>query len=152
VWQIFVSYSFVARTRSDEAHSRSRCRHGQAVGADDMDIVLAWTKKALVATEKALNGIGLVSRLPVTADDVFRFRDEYIHNRNLIGWDFYSPDDPAEQVDIVITYDLKGRRLARISTQAGPVQILWLRDLIKMKQASERPSDIEDVKALEKPK
>ena len=41
--------------------------------------------------------IGLVSRLPVTADDVFQFRDDYVQNRNLVVWNFYNPDNLAEQ-------------------------------------------------------
>jgi len=124
--------------------------HGAVRGTIDVDIALAWNLKSLQAAERALNGIALVSRLPITADDVFQFRDEYITNRNLIGWDFYNPDNLAEQVDIVINYDLKGRRRVTIDTVAGAVRILGLRDLIEMKKASGRPQDLEDVRALEK--
>ena len=115
-----------------------------------VDIALAWNRKMLRSAEQVLGNIGLVSRLPVTADDVFRFRDEYIKNRNLIGWNFYNPDNPAEQVDIVITYDLKGKKLDTISTSQGTIRILSKKDLIKMKQNSGRPQDLEDVRALEK--
>jgi predicted nucleotidyltransferase len=124
--------------------------HGAVRGTVDVDIALAWNLKSLKATESALQEIGLVSRLPVTADNVFQFRDEYIQNRNLIGWNFYNPDNLTEQVDIVINYDLKGRKLKNIDTAAGKIRILGLPDLIKMKTASGRPQDMEDVKALEK--
>lgn len=124
--------------------------HGAVRGTVDVDIALAWNLKSLKATESALLEIGLVSRLPVTADEVFQFRDEYIQNRNLIGWNFYNPDNLTEQVDIVINYDLKGRRLKNVATAAGNIRILGLPDLIEMKTASGRPQDLEDVKALEK--
>ena len=123
--------------------------HGAVRGTVDVDVAIAWNQKALVATEQALNDLGLISRLPISATDVFHFRNEYIENRNLIGWNFYNPDNPAEQVDIVINYDVKGKKLLAVDTLEGPVKILGRRDLIDMKRASGRPQDIEDVKALE---
>ncbi len=124
--------------------------HGAVRGTVDIDLAIAWNRKNLVAAEKALNQVGLVSRLPVTAGDIFNFRKEYIENRNLIAWNFYNPNDLSEQVDIVITYDLKGKRTKRIQLSNGSVQILDLKELIKMKRKSARPQDIEDVLALEK--
>ncbi len=124
--------------------------HGAVRGTVDIDIVLAWSRKAIAGAEKALNEIGLVSRLPLSADDIFDFRDEYVENRNLVAWNFYDPADLSVQVDIVITYDLKGRKTRRIELPGGPVPILAIRDLIEMKRESGRPQDIEDVAALEK--
>ena len=126
--------------------------HGVVRGTIDVDVVLHWTKRTLAKTEAALNSIGLVSRLPVTARDVFEFRDEYVRNRNLTAWNFYNPDDPSERVDIVITYDLTGkpgRRLKRVKLPSGPVQVLSVKDLTGMKRSSGRPQDIEDIRALE---
>jgi len=124
--------------------------HGAVRGTVDIDVVLAWTLKYLKAAEQALIELGLVSRLPIGADDVFQFRDEYIQNRNLIGWNFYNPTNPTEQVDIVISYDLKAKKVGKIDTAGGPVRILGRKELIEMKRASGRPQDLEDVKALEK--
>jgi len=124
--------------------------HGAVRGTVDIDLALAWNRKTLVAAQKALHEVGLVSRLPLTADDIFDFRKEYIENRNLIAWNFYNPNDLSEQVDIVITYDLKGKRTKRIELSNGPVQVLALKELIKMKRKSARPQDIEDVHALER--
>lgn len=123
--------------------------HGAVRGTVDIDVALAWNRKTLVASEKALNEIGLISRLPVSAKDIFDFRKEYIENRNLGAWNFYNPDDLSEQVDIIITYDLKGKRTKRIDLAGGPIQILSLMDLIDMKRQSARPQDVEDVAALE---
>lgn len=123
--------------------------HGAVRGTLDVDVAIAWNHKALMATELALHELGLVSRLPITATNVFQFRDEYIENRNLIGWNFYNPDNPSEQVDVVINYDLRGKKLVTVDTLAGQIKILGLTDLIEMKRASGRPQDIEDVKALE---
>lgn len=124
--------------------------HGAVRGTVDIDLVLRWSADDLAAAEAALAGIGLVSRLPVTAEDVFRFRDEYVRNRNLIAWNFYNRHDLSEQVDVVISADLKGKRRVRIETTAGPVHVLSRKDLIAMKKASGRPQDLADVAALEK--
>jgi hypothetical protein len=127
--------------------------HGAVRGTINVDVVLHWTRGTLARTEAALNGIGLVSRLPVSARNIFEFRDEYLKNRDLAAWNFYNPDDPSEQVDIVITYDLtakQGKRIKGVKLPSGPVQVLSLKDLIGMKRTSRRPQDIEDVRALER--
>jgi hypothetical protein len=124
--------------------------HGAIRGTVDIDVALRWTKGDLAKAEDALRKIGLVSRLPITAQDVFQYRDEYIRNRNLIAWNFHNPADPSEQLDVIINFDAKGKRAVykRLSTTSIPV--LNIRDLIDMKKASGRPQDIEDIKALEK--
>lgn len=124
--------------------------HGAVRGTVDVDIALTWSLKSLQGAEQALANIDLVSRLPVSAEDIFQFRDEYVENRNLIAWNFYNLNNPAEQVDIVITYDLKGRRSQRVETVDGPIRILNRKDLIAMKRASGRPQDLEDADALER--
>ncbi len=62
----------------------------------------------------------------------------------------YNPADLSEQVDVIITHDLKGMRRKRVQLANGTVQILALGDLIGMKRAAGRPQDLEDVEALEK--
>lgn len=124
--------------------------HGAVRGTVDVDVILAWDARSLRAAEKALQAMGLVSRLPITADEVFRFRDEYIRNRNLIAWNFYNPQDLTEQLDIVISTDLKGKKVQEIETVDGIVRVLGKKDLIEMKRASGRPQDLADIEALEK--
>jgi hypothetical protein len=124
--------------------------HGAVRGTVDIDFVIAWNLKNLAMAEQALNGIGLVSRLPLSASELFQFRQEYINNRNLIAWNFYNPADLSEQVDIVITFDLTGVRGKKVDTAAGPVMVLPIRELITMKRESGRPQDLADIEALEK--
>ena len=124
--------------------------HGAIRGTLDIDVALRWTKHDLTKAEEALQKIGLVSRLPVTAQDVFKYRDEYIQNRNLVAWNFYNPTDPSELLDIIINFDAKGKRADYKQLSTLSVPVLNIRDLIDMKKASGRPQDIEDIKALEK--
>ncbi len=124
--------------------------HGAVRGTVDVDVVIAWNFRSLQAAENALQKLGLVSRLPLSAPEVYRFRDEYIRNRNLIAWNFYNPRDLTEQVDIVIAEDLKGKKAQQVQTADGPVRVLSRADLIRMKRASGRPQDLEDARALER--
>lgn len=123
--------------------------HGAVRGTVDVDIAVLWTLKNLQMVENTLISLGLVSRLPVCAEDVFLYRDEYIKNRHLTAWNFYDPANPANQVDIVINYDLEGARTETIKTKSGKIRILSRKDLIAMKRASGSPQDLEDAKALE---
>ena len=124
--------------------------HGAIRGTLDIDVALRWTKQDLLRAEDALQKIGLVSRLPLTALDLFEYRDEYIQNRNLVAWNFHNPSDPSELLDIIINFDAKGKKAVYKQLFTTSVPVLNIKDLIDMKKASGRPQDIEDIKALEK--
>lgn len=88
--------------------------------------------------------------MPISAKDVFQFRDEYIENRNLIGWNFYNPKDLSQQVNIVINYKLRANLTKKITVGTTPIKILNKSALIEMKQAAGRAQDLEDIAALER--
>lgn len=115
-----------------------------------IDIAIDWSRETLAETARALTGLGLVSRLPLSVDDVFSRRDEYVADRNLVAWNFYNPDDPSEQVDVLIAYDLGNRRTDQIELPDCAAPVLAIDDLIEMKRRSGRPQDAADVAALEK--
>ncbi len=123
--------------------------HGAVRGTVDIDCVICWNQTALRRAESALNQLGLESRLPLTADDVFAYRNEYVRNRNLVAWNFYNPKDLSEQVDIVINYDLTGQKTDIVVIGEEAVRILSRQALIDMKAASGRPQDLLDIEALE---
>lgn len=123
--------------------------HGVIRGTIDVDIVVNWTLENLKKVELVLKKFGLVSLLPINAESVFNFRDEYIQNRHMIAWNFYNPSNPGNQIDILINYDLRNAKVKTIQTQSGVIKVLAKADLIKMKKEAGRPQDLEDVKALE---
>ena len=123
--------------------------HGALRGTLDIDFVIRWQRKHLRNAVKALSQLGLVSRLPISVDDVFNFRDEYINNRNMIAWSFYNPEKLDEQVDLLINFDLGRKSVLCATTTDGDILYINKADLIKMKTQSNRPQDIADIKALE---
>lgn len=122
--------------------------HGAVRGTVDVDIVLALSKKQFIAAEAALRGLGLTPRLPVTAAEVFDFREEYIKNRSLVAWSFFDPKNPANVVDVIITHDLGALKIKKVLSGGHVLPVLSLEDLIAMKKACGRPQDLEDIRAL----
>ncbi len=125
--------------------------HGATRGTLDVDIVLALSKENFVAAEKALGTIGLASRLPIDAAEVFAFRKEYLERRNLIAWNFIDAKDPSRLLDIVLTWDLKAGEVARLRAAGRDLPVLAKSALIAMKKAAGRPQDLVDIEALERP-
>ncbi len=124
--------------------------HGAVRGTLDVDIVIPHTKKSFVATEETLASIGLRPRLPLRAEEVFSFREEYIQNRNLTAWGFQNPGDLSQLVDVIITHDLRKMKTLRKKVKNTAVSLISIDDLIQMKRDSGRPQDLADVEALEK--
>jgi predicted nucleotidyltransferase len=124
--------------------------HGAVRGTVDVDLVIRRDLSAYQAAEQALKDLGLEPRLPVTAQDVFAFRDEYVANRNMRVWAFVNPRNPAEMVDILITEDLDELKVVTRDALGLRLRLVSIDDLIVLKRKSGRPQDIEDVKALEK--
>jgi hypothetical protein len=124
--------------------------HGAVRGTVDVDLVIRFREADFRRTEKVLIALGLQSRLPVTASEVFRFREEYIRNRNLRAWTFVNPSRPSEIVDVILTEDLADLEIEKITIQNQIVRVASLADLIRMKQGTGRPQDQEDVKALKR--
>lgn len=124
--------------------------HGAVRGTIDLDLVLAGTRENFMAAEKALKSLGLVSRVPVVAEEVFAFRKEYIEKRNLVAWGFIHPKDPSQVVDIVLTWELKTGEVKRVRAAGRDVPVLSKAALIAMKKAAGRPQDLADVAALER--
>jgi len=124
--------------------------HGALRGTLDIDFVIRWQKQHLLNAEKALHSLGLVSRLPITAEEVFAFRDEYVKRRNLLVWNFSHPQRQDEQVDVLIDFDLGKKKVLSARTADGDIHYLNKKDLIAMKKHSGRPQDLADIEALER--
>jgi hypothetical protein len=124
--------------------------HGAVRGTVDVDLVIRSRERDFRQAENVLIGLGLQSRLPVTASEVFRFRKEYIRNRNLRAWTFHNPSRPSGIVDVVLTIDLASVKIQKIKVQEQVLRVASIVDLIRMKQGTGRPQDREDVRALKR--
>jgi predicted nucleotidyltransferase len=124
--------------------------HGYTRNTVDIDFVIKQSLSNFKKMEKAFNEIGLISKLPVDAVSVYKFKDEYIKNRNMIAWNFYDPNDPFTQIDIIITHDTSDFKSEKFKVGEQIVKVISKEDLIKMKKRSGRDKDLLDIKELSK--
>ena len=122
--------------------------HGAVRGTIDIDLVVALDFDSLEKVTKALEGLGLQSRLPLNAKEVAEFRQEYIKKRNLIAWSFVNPKNPAQLVDLILTEDIRKIKVVKMEMNGFSLRIIAKPDLIRMKKASGRPQDLADVEML----
>ncbi len=124
--------------------------HGAVRGTLDIDIVLQHEERSFVGAEKALNSLGLVCRVPVTAHDVFAHREDYMRDKHMAAWSFSHPDNPFELVDIVVMFDLRQLQTTAFTVEGRLLRVVTLEELIRIKKRSPREQDRLDVEALEK--
>lgn len=125
--------------------------HGAVRGTIDVDVVVSLDTPQLMAAEKALTkNLGLESRIPVDAQELLQFREEYIARRNLVAWSFVNPNRASEVVDIIITHNLVHLEVVYKTLLGQKIPVLSIPSLISMKKESARPQDLADVEALEK--
>ena len=122
--------------------------HGIVRATVDVDLVISMSRTQLKNAETALQSIGLTSRLPLNATDIAKFRKEYIEKRNLIAWSFVDFRDPMRMVDILLTDSLTSFRVENFMVGKSKVQVVSLKDLLRMKQKSKRPKDQLDVQSI----
>lgn len=123
--------------------------HGVLRGTVDIDLVTDLKEASLIKLEKALNSLGLQSRIPVSAKDISQFRNEYIEKRNLIAWSFVNAKNPLEIVDILITHDWSEFDIVLKHLHDLQISVVSIDDLIELKKEAGRPQDIEDIKSLQ---
>lgn len=123
--------------------------HGAPRGTVDIDCIIEHNEQQFLAVEQALNKIGLKSKLPVTAREVFHFKSEYITRRGLVAWSFVNPSNPLECVDIIITHDKVNHKTVQLGYGDRFISVIALDELIRMKRESNRKQDQEDIKLLE---
>ena len=126
--------------------------HGYSRNTVDIDLVIKFTLANLKKIEHLLENMGMVSRLPIDAASVFKFRDEYVENRNLIAWNFYNENDPTDQVDILINHDVGDFKSEKFLVGDLELKVISKEDLLKMKEKAGRDKDLLDIRELNKAK
>ena len=124
--------------------------HGAVRGTIDIDLVIALEHEQFIKLEKALGTLGLKSHLPITAEEVFNFREEYIKRRNLVAWKFVNEKNAVEIVNVIITCDANEMDAVNIQLEDLKIPVVTKEALIDMKKASTRLQDLVDVVALQK--
>jgi predicted nucleotidyltransferase len=124
--------------------------HGVVRATVDIDVIIKLTQRNYTLAEVALKELGLTSKIPVNAQDIFKMRDEYIANRNLIAWSFVDYKNPTRLLDIIITDPLSNFDIEKISVGGLKIPVVSLPDLRKLKKRAGRPQDLVDIENIDK--
>lgn len=114
----------------------------------DVNLSITFNKTQFKSIEKAMTSISLKSLLPVSAEDIFNFRVEYVTQRNLIAWSFVDYSDPARVVDFLIHEPLNLKHVKQVLVSGQKVPVLSLNKLLEMKKKSGRDKDLLDIKLI----
>ncbi len=116
----------------------------------DVDIVIAMNRENFLKVEQALKELGLQSRIPVQGEQIFKFRKEYIEEKNLIAWNFTNPLVPSEIVDVLLTEDRQQLKTEQVQLGNTLIPVLSVEAMISLKEKANRPQDQEDIIWLKK--
>lgn len=129
--------------------------HGYIRATADLDIVISLWDHELTKFIAAVKKLGLVPRVPVALEDLSddKKRNEWIHEKNMLVFTVYHPQNPLESIDVMIdNADRFDGFLARkVVMNIGDIDIpvISIPDLIFLKERAGRGRDMIDVKALE---
>ncbi len=128
--------------------------HGYARLTADIDLVINLEQREAEKAIRAILACGLKPRLPV---DPMQFTDKairegWIHDKNMLVFTFYQPDNPLMILDVFVREPFPFREMAQraVPMDVGGVMVpvCAIHDLIAMKQQAARPKDLEDIKYL----
>lgn len=123
--------------------------HGIVRATMDVDFAISLKQDHLETAEQALRALGLESRIPVRAQDISQFHEEYRLKRNLIAWSFVDAKNPTRQVDLLLHPPLKQLKTETISLHGLKIPVATKKTLLEMKRSSNRPEDQLDIQKLE---
>lgn len=130
--------------------------HGVPRMTYDIDIVVPIEEAPLRDCREALEGLGLVSRLPVHLEALAdaEARERHSREKNLRAMTFSDPSRPLREVDVLVAPPIPAEELVERAVVRDAdgleVRVVSLADLITMKRAAGRSQDLADVAHLER--
>jgi hypothetical protein len=79
--------------------------HGFIRSTVDVDILLPLDKAVFVKVEQCMQSLGLVCRVPVTAEELIANLAAYRTSKNMKVWSFFDKGKPWDIVDFLIQDD-----------------------------------------------
>ncbi|MEX0832390.1 MAG: DUF6036 family nucleotidyltransferase [Actinomycetota bacterium] len=128
--------------------------HGHARLTTDLDLAIDLAAEPSAAAIQALESLGFRPRLPVKAADFAdpAIRQRWIEEKSMEVFTMWDPEDPTHVVDLFVTspidFDELWERSVPVDLEVTQVLIASIPDLIRMKSATDRPLDREDIVAL----
>lgn len=122
----------------------------------DIDIILMLNDKNLSQFVKVAKRLALKPKLPVKIEDFIdsNKRKEWIKNKNMKVFSLYDTKNPFFLLDVFVeipfNFDEVYRQRKRIKFEDTTIPVVPIKELINMKEKSNRPQDKADIFYLKK--
>ena len=122
----------------------------------DIDIILMLDERNVLKFSKVIKKLGFKPKLPVSIKDFTdpQKREEWITQKGMIVFSLYDPENPFFLLDVFVDtpfdFDKVYKQRKRIRFENIHIPLVPLRELIKMKQKTDRPQDKADIFYLKK--
>ena len=122
----------------------------------DLDIMVDLSDKNLSKVIDVMEKFGYTPRVPVNPHEFIseEKRDKWIKEKGAVVFTFIDLKKPFKQIDIFLSnpigFEEAYSRRAVMTIGGAKVSIASIDDLIKMKAATARPRDMEDIHHLER--
>ena len=129
--------------------------HGHLRFTADLDLVLALERENVLAALRALQALGFRPRPPVAAEQFAdgNLRAQWVREKGMTVFSLWSPELPGTDVDLFaeepIPFGELAARADPVALAALSVPVASIPDLIALKRIAGRPTDLEDIAALE---
>jgi hypothetical protein len=130
--------------------------HGFSRATGDLDIMISFDGNNISKFINVVNNLGLSPKIPVNINELAdpHKRSDWVENRNMKVFSLQNPQNPMEQVDIMLESNIDFEELYnhRETMKAGDIDIpvCSIDDLIKLKEISGRERDNWDIDTLRK--
>jgi hypothetical protein len=128
--------------------------HGYGRVTFDLDVVLQLRPDNVIRAFGALNTLGYLPRVPVTAEQfaVEENRERWIREKGMTVLNLHSDRQRTTPVDVFVAepfdFDATYARAIEQPCGGGVFRVVDLETLIRMKEAAGRPKDVDDVTHL----
>lgn len=120
----------------------------------DMDILVEMADKNLFKVVNILKKAGYHVKQPVDPIGIAdkKIREDWINNKNMKAFNFYKGERSYEEVDIIIDSPVGFKEAIRdaveVEVSGLNLKVISPRKFIKMKKASGRDKDLEDIEEM----
>lgn len=129
--------------------------HGHGRVTVDVDLVVQLTELNVQKALSALGALGYTPIVPVPASDFAEAakRKQWVEERNMVVFSLRSEQHPLTPVDIFASepFDFESEHARALVGEVGPgnlAHFVCLQTLIRMKEATGRPKDEDDIRHL----
>lgn len=129
--------------------------HGYVRFTQDVDLVIALDSANIVGAFQMLAKLGYKPAVPITAAQFAdaELRQRWIRDKGMMVLNFFSDQYRETSVDVFVTepFDFQRESMDALQGELAPgvnVRFVSLPTLIAMKEAANRPRDIDDVQHL----